>query len=103
MSQPPVFLERRTYRRRRMMDAARLLPLFGLGLFLVPLLWPQANDSEPQVPMSDAFVYIFVVWAGLILVSGLLSRQARGWARTDSPIDPGSGDPRGGPDRSDRG
>ena len=34
---PSLFLERRTYRRRRLMDAARLLPLLGL---LLPQLLP---------------------------------------------------------------
>ena len=39
-----VFLERETYRRRRIMDAARLLPLLGVALFALPLLWPKPGD-----------------------------------------------------------
>jgi hypothetical protein len=36
-----LFLERRSYRRRRMMDAVRILPLLCTLLFLVvPLMWP---------------------------------------------------------------
>ncbi|MEX0367654.1 MAG: hypothetical protein AB3N22_16405 [Ruegeria sp.] len=67
----PLFLERRSYRRRRVMDAMRLLPVLGVLLWLVPVLWPNAADG-PDAPgpvsMSGAVVYVFVVWAGLILV-----------------------------------
>nr|WP_294614957.1 hypothetical protein [uncultured Roseovarius sp.] len=34
----PVFLARRTYRRRRLADGARLLPVIGTVLFFIPLL-----------------------------------------------------------------
>ena len=78
-ARPPIFLERRSYRRRRMMDAARVLPILGALLFLLPLLWPRPDLAEPGVPASLAFVYIFGLWAGLILVSALLSRSARRW------------------------
>ena len=39
MSKPPgspLFLERRSYRFRRMMDAVRLLPLLVLAFWMVP-------------------------------------------------------------------
>ena len=32
----PVFLERQSYRRRRLGDAAKFLPFVGLVLFLLP-------------------------------------------------------------------
>lgn len=67
-----VFLERRTYRRRRLADAARLLPILGALLFLVPLLWP-AGPGGP-VATARGFVFVFAVWAGLIVVSAVLSR-----------------------------
>ncbi len=35
----PLFLQRLPYRRRRRIDAARLLPVFGLFLLLLPMLW----------------------------------------------------------------
>ncbi|WP_205589568.1 hypothetical protein [Chachezhania antarctica] len=67
---PPVFLERRSYRRRRIIDAIRVLPLFGTALFVLPLLWPTAQREEatgiPAVAMSDILVYIFGAWALLI-------------------------------------
>ncbi|MEO0402689.1 MAG: hypothetical protein AAF214_09975 [Pseudomonadota bacterium] len=67
--QPPVFLERRSYRRRRMMDALRILPVVGVMLWLLPVFWPTAADG-PDAPaplaMSNAVIYVFAVWVGLI-------------------------------------
>ena len=66
---PPVFLERRSYRRRRMRDALRVLPVVGVMLWMVPLFWPKISDG-PDAPaamaMSDAIVYVFVIWLFLI-------------------------------------
>lgn len=78
-SRPPIFLERRSYRRRRMMDAARLLPILGALLFLVPLLWPQPDLGNEGTRSSLAFVYIFGIWAVLIGFSAAISRSARRW------------------------
>ena len=82
-----VFLERRSYRRRRLMDAAKLLPVLGAILFLVPLLWLVGTDAEAKVPASLAFVYVFVVWALLIVtnwVFGLaVGRWADNWGRSN--------------------
>ncbi|MEP1199873.1 hypothetical protein [Tateyamaria sp.] len=65
----PVFLERRSYRRRRMMDALRLLPILGVFLWMLPLFWPTPADgpTAPEaVPLSTAATYVFVVWLALI-------------------------------------
>lgn len=70
---PRVFLERRTYRRRRLTDAARLLPVVGLLLFLVPLLW--APDRTDTAATASTTIYVFAVWAGLIAAALLLSRR----------------------------
>ena len=43
---PTLFLERQSYRRRRLSEVARLMPIFGAGLFMVPLLWPVGDESE---------------------------------------------------------
>ncbi|SDD10875.1 hypothetical protein [Ruegeria marina] len=75
MQPPPVFLERQSYRRRRLMDAARLLPILGAALFAVPLLWP--NAGEGGVRMSVAITYVFGVWAALILISAGFGIAAR--------------------------
>lgn len=75
MAKGPIFVERQTYRQRRMMDAVRLLPLLGIALCMVPLLWPVPQvTAEPAVdpmPMSMALRYLFGIWAFLV-VTGLL-------------------------------
>ena len=81
----PVFLERRSYRRRRLVDAARLVPMMGAALWLVPLLWPDGAMS------STAMLYVFGVWAALIVLTVLLSR---GLSRSDPA-------PRGAPEAGD--
>jgi hypothetical protein len=79
--QPPVFLERRSYRQRRMMDALRLLPVLGVLLWLFPLFWPSPSGlpgaSEPMA-MSGAVIYVFVVWLLLIAAAFTLGRFLRG-------------------------
>ena len=67
-----MFLERRLYRRRRMMDAARLLPLVGLLLFLAPLLW--APTPGEGASTAHGMIYLFTIWALLIVISAVLSR-----------------------------
>lgn len=75
----PVFLERQSYRQRRLIDAVRLLPVLGLILLAVPLLWPEGGDAGlgeggagQGLPVSRAMIYLFSAWAGLALASGLL-------------------------------
>ncbi len=63
-----MFLERRTYRRRRLMDAARLLPIVGVLLFLVPLLWAPDRGDRARPPARA--IYVFAVWFGLIVGGG---------------------------------
>lgn len=70
----PVFLERRSYRRRRMADFARLLPVIGLVLLMVPLLWTEGRPDGTRT--SHAIYWIFGVWAGLVVATGLLARGA---------------------------
>ena len=88
MTKSQIFLERHSYRMRRTMDAVRLLPLLGLGLCLVPLMWPGAADPETgvaPVPTSTALRYLFAVWLGLVAASALLWRRTRG--RSDAVPD----------------
>ena len=72
----PLFVERQIYRRRRLMDAARLLPLLGVMLWLVPLLWRDAPGGG--VATSGALVYIFGVWALLVLAAGMIAYRLPG-------------------------
>lgn len=71
----PIFLARRSYRRRRMRDLGRMLPFAGLFLLLLPMLWGKA-DSDTRVTTTDG-IYLFVVWLGLILAAALLARWLR--------------------------
>ena len=67
----PLFLQRRPYRRRRRIDATRLLPVFGIVLLLLPLLWALPGDGG--VRTADKGIYLFVIWAALIGVARLLA------------------------------
>ena len=69
---PPVFLERKSYRKRRMMDALRLLPIFGALLFMLPLFWPTPDDGSGGVRTWVALIYIFSAWSVLIVIAGAL-------------------------------
>lgn len=89
-----LFLERRSYRQRRLMDALRLLPLLGAVLWAVPLLWgqPEAQTVADEgagvhgVPTSHAMLYIFGVWAVLAFLALFLSlRLDRSVDKTDAP------------------
>lgn len=71
-SSVPLFVERRTYRRRRMVDAARMMPLLGVGLFFLPLFW-KAEDGSPASTVW-VMVYLFAIWAGLAILSGVVAR-----------------------------
>jgi hypothetical protein len=76
----PLFLQRRPYRRRRRIDAARLLPVFGGFLFLLPMLWEPAEAAGRRTAQDG--VYLFVIWVGMILVAWLL---APGLAEPEGP------------------
>ena len=65
----PLFLERQSYRRRRLGDAARLLPILGAILFLLPVAWTEAAGT------GSGLIYLFSVWAGLIAAIFLISRR----------------------------
>jgi hypothetical protein len=91
MSRPPspLFLEREAYRRRRLADAARILPVLGLVLFLLPALWRQPGDPNT----ATEAVYLFAVWALLILAAALLARPLRRAGDPRSPLPPRRPDP----------
>jgi hypothetical protein len=73
MARPPVFLPEARYRQKRVRDAAHLLPVLGVVLLLVPLLWAP-SDAEGGVGNAAALLYVLGVWAGLILAALGLSR-----------------------------
>ncbi|MGB5836550.1 MAG: hypothetical protein WBH14_05805 [Albidovulum sp.] len=81
----PRFLARQNYRRRRMIDAARLLPLLGVCLILVPILWQPAETAAPDTVRGG--YYLFAVWTALIVSAAILARLLR-TARATGPVDP---------------
>jgi hypothetical protein len=70
----PVFLERGSYRRRRLLDALRLVPVLGVILWMIPVVWPEGSvvGAEP-VRMSRALFYIFGIWCVMIALAAVLS------------------------------
>lgn len=68
----PLFLARRSYRRRRLMDAARLLPLFGVVLVMLPALWRPGETPAPDTGRGG--IYLFTVWFVLVLAGAALAR-----------------------------
>ena len=64
-----VYLERRRYRTRRIVEALKVLPVLGLVLFGVPLLWTEG------VKTSEAMIYFFSVWMVLVLAAIWLARR----------------------------
>ncbi|WP_417726266.1 hypothetical protein [Roseovarius sp.] len=66
----PLFLARRTYRLRRLSDAARMLPIAGAVLFCVPLLW-----RTDAVRTTSAMFYIFGLWVLLAVIAGVISTR----------------------------
>ena len=84
MSRTPriEFLERSSYRQRRMRDAARVLPIVAAVLMVLPLMWPR--DTPDQSLTSSGILYLFGLWFVLILFAFSLSRVLR---LTDQPAD----------------
>lgn len=90
-------IERRKYHQGRLRDAARLIPLLGVGLLALPMLWPTDADpgaataraAEP-VLMSTAVLYVFGIWAGLIVLGVFFGRYARRWSDDDFGRDAGN-------------
>lgn len=80
------FLARQGYVQRRRGDAARLLPVLGLLLFMLPLLWV-VGEAAPRTAFG--VIYVFAVWVALIMVAGWLA------PRLMSP-------PPDGPDQTER-
>lgn len=76
----PMFLDPERYRRRRLMDAARMLPVLGAFLFFLPVLWLPAGASH-RTAMDG--IYLFTVWAALIVL-------ARAFAPSLASTDPGA-------------
>lgn len=93
------FLDRPAYRQRRFRDAARLLPLFGCIMVLLPLMWPRGVPEQGQT--STGMVYLFGIWILLIACAFALSRLLRD-VFPHNPVEAGEAEvqtpPSGAPD-----
>jgi len=79
-----MFLARAPYRRRRLRDAARLLPVLGLFLLLLPLLW----TSEARLALTSGdVIYFFAVWLVLIGLAAAFAPGLRGGDGADDEED----------------
>lgn len=74
-SRTTQFLARDTYRMRRLMDAARMLPVVGLILLLLPLMRLDSGAESP--PTAAEAVYLFLVWISLIVIAFVMSLWLR--------------------------
>ncbi|WP_114967313.1 hypothetical protein [Alkalilacustris brevis] len=88
-----VFVGRGTYRRRRLIDFAKLLPFLGVALIAMPVVWgpePLATVAPdlPAAPTSDSppqsggevvrdSVFLFAVWFGLVAAAFLVALNLR--------------------------
>ena len=89
MPQGPLFLARAVYRRRRLRDAARLLPVLGLLLVLLPALGHDTSEGH-----AGTAIYLFAIWALLILAAAVLAPSLmRADAEGGDHRDPGSAEP----------
>ncbi|KRO86384.1 MAG: hypothetical protein ABR89_03450 [Rhodobacter sp. BACL10 MAG-120910-bin24] len=68
-----LFLARSLYRKRRLSDAAKLLPIFGAVLLLLPLLWVHQGAPERSNTATN-WVYLFIIWSFLILAAAGLAK-----------------------------
>lgn len=57
----PTFLERRSYRTRRLIEMSRLIPVVACFGFFLPLLWGEGTTRR-------GLIYLFSVWALAIFV-----------------------------------
>ncbi len=84
----PLFVGHHTYRRRRMVDAARVLPLLGVALLSLPVLW-RTPDGQ-GLPTTHLMGYVFGVW--LLLALGAAGLSGYLAARDDRDEDPPEAD-----------
>lgn len=72
----PLFVVLQTYRRRRLADAARILPFIGAAGFFLPILWQPASTPAPDT--APGAVWLFGVWVTIILAALVMSRFLSG-------------------------
>ncbi|QUJ77377.1 hypothetical protein KDD17_05100 [Sulfitobacter albidus] len=75
MGEQPLFLERKRYRTRRLMDVVRVVPFVCAVLWIiVPLMWPVEGAGTT---LSSALRYVFAIWLLAITACFALWRRTR--------------------------
>lgn len=69
MSKGPLFLENTAYRRRRLGDAARILPVVALLAVMLPVWWVPG-----AVSFAGGTLALFILWTALVIGTALLHR-----------------------------
>lgn len=69
MPHRPLFLERASFRRRRLGDAARVLPFVATLAVLIPVWWVPGTVS-----FAAGAIWLFGLWAALIFAIWALHR-----------------------------
>ncbi|MCF7699820.1 DUF6611 family protein [Loktanella sp. M215] len=78
---PGLFLARDSYRQRRLRDVARMLPVAGAVIWLLPLMWTRPAGQTGG--MAAAVVFVFAGWTLLIVLTAVVSRRIRVDSATD--------------------
>ena len=79
----PLFLKRQSYRKRRLRDAARMLPIVGLFFLLLPILW--SPGETPRKDTAPDGVFLFAVWLGLVMLAAALAPGLATEGEDDEP------------------
>ena len=79
----PLFLAKAGYRRRRLHDAARLVPVFGAFLIFLPILWAEGDTPAHQTAFDG--IYLFAIWGALIAGAALLAPGLSRTVEADQP------------------
>lgn len=66
----PLYLARSSYRQRRLRDTARMLPIAGAILWIMPLV-----VGAPRTGTTG--IYLFFVWLILIIIAAGISAKLR--------------------------
>lgn len=70
---PGLFVEQRSYRQRRLRDAARLLPVLLAVLVAVPAYWLAGDDAAGGTGTRSVGIYLFAIWGVAVAAAALLA------------------------------
>lgn len=76
------FLDKASYRQRRIRDGARILPVFAAIMMALPLMWPRGDEGQSLT--SSGMLYLFGLWFVLVVLAFAISRVLRPSEAEDS-------------------